>query len=262
MKAGSKLSAYAGAIAVCILPVTASSQRAAEWVIPGGASSAASAPVAPAPAAPVPVSPPSTQSPDFIDTSEYVLLADRALADRIFDEGPLAGYLEVISPAGVLFDANGGAPEGQGGITQRFATFPDGVKLDRRPIAALGSGSSGSSWGTYAVRRGDQVMTEGHYLTSWRREDGQWRIVTELAAGRANTPAAAAAGPVPRAPGGPRPSPSRLVRPGAAPVSAPSGPVETPPMRDALGRPVATTPAAPELTPSNPAPPEALRLRP
>ncbi|MCU0882189.1 MAG: nuclear transport factor 2 family protein [Hyphomonadaceae bacterium] len=258
-------------IAIASVSATpAVAQRPADWVVPtttpsaatppAAASAAAAAPVTPGPASSNPAATaaaPSTGQPDdaFTDTSEQVLLADRALADAIFDAGPLAAYSAAISGSGVIFDGNGGAPEGVAGVNQRFSSFPDGVKLDRRPVAAVASGSAGSSWGTYAVRRGDQIMTEGHYLTSWRREASGWRIVTELAAGRSIAPQAA--GALPRAPDGPRPASARRSVPAGAPAPAAATALPDVPMRDALGRPVApaaTPPATtrPAATPARP----------
>jgi hypothetical protein len=165
--------------------------------------------------------------------SAQLLVLDRTLSDLIFDNGPIAGYSAVMSPEGALYDAGGASPPGVAGVEARFATFPPDVKLERRPERALADAGAGSTWGTFAVRRGQQVMTEGYYFSSWRREDGVWRLVGELAAGRA--PAQPALPPRPPTPEARR----QGVAPGAQPETGPTG---GPVLRDAFGRPVPASP--------------------
>lgn len=147
-----------------------------------------------------------------VDESEELLTIDRAFAANLVANGPLKAYEAMMSAEGVLHDASGSSPAGAAGAQARFGTFPADVTLERSPESAMAAGGSGSSWGRYVIRRGDNQLSLGRYVTVWRREAGGWLIVTELAAGRAGPQAAAAAGPLPRKP------PSVAPRP---PASAP-----------------------------------------
>ena len=135
-----------------------------------------------------------------VDESEELLTIDRAFAANLVANGPLKAYEAMMSAEGVLHDASGSSPAGAAGAQARFGTFPADVTLERSPESAMAAGGSGSSWGRYVIRRGDNQLSLGRYVTVWRREAGGWLIVTELAAGRAGPQAAAAPGPLPRKP--------------------------------------------------------------
>lgn len=152
-------------------------------------------------------------APNVLDESEELLAVDRAFAESLIANGPLKAYEAMMSSEGILHDASGSSPAGAAGAQARFSTFPNDVTLDRSPESAMAAGGSGSSWGRYVIRRGENQLSLGRYITVWRREAGGWLIVTELAAGRAGPQAAAAAGPLPRRP----------------PSAAPRPPANTPP---------------------------------
>ncbi|GIU67930.1 nuclear transport factor 2 family protein [Candidatus Phycosocius spiralis] len=134
------------------------------------------------------------------DESEDLLGADRAFAATLAVQGPLAAYQEVISPQGILHDASGASPEGSAGVKARFASFPADVSFEREPEGVLASNGTGSTWGRYVIKKGDKSLSVGRYISVWRREEGIWRLLTELAAGRPSQQAATAVGPLPRRP--------------------------------------------------------------
>lgn len=208
--------------------------------------------------------------PNNSGESATLLTIDRQLSDAIFDQGPLIGYAAAMSDDGVLFDSNGGGAPGQVGVQNRFRTFPSELRLERRPLRAMASGPVGTTWGIFVVKRGDQVLTEGYYVTSWRLEADGWRIVAELAAGRAPAPPAAlpnrppppgatgaAPGPLPASTG--RPASATGTPAGSSTEAQPTGSQPTlpqgPVLRDALGRPV--VPGSPVGRPASPPPPPA-----
>ncbi len=121
-----------------------------------------------------------------------LLEADLALAEAILVDGPRAAYAAALAAEGLLFDAAGPSQAGPAAANQRFASFPPDARMQRSPEAAVVSadGASGTSWGGYALSEGPRLVVQGRYLTSWRREDGVWRIVAELAAGRTPRPPA------------------------------------------------------------------------
>jgi len=187
--------------AVPTQPTPPSALPPTETATPDGLSAAQAMTSEPAPALKV------------LDESEELLAIDRAFAESLIANGPLKAYEAMMSSEGILHDASGSSPAGAAGAQARFSTFPDDVTLDRSPESAMAAGGSGSSWGRYVIRRGDNQLSLGRYVTVWRREAGGWLIVTELAAGRAGPQAAAAAGPLPRRP----------------PSAAPRPPASTPP---------------------------------
>ena len=152
-------------------------------------------------------------APKVLDESEELLAVDRAFAESLIANGPLKSYEALMSSEGILHDASGSSPAGAAGAQARFGTFPSDVTLDRSPESAMAAGGSGSSWGRYVIRRGDNQLSLGRYVTVWRREAGGWLIVTELAAGRAGPQAAPAAGPLPRRPPSAAPRPSATTPP-------------------------------------------------
>ncbi len=149
--------------------------------------------------APVPPAPSTAALPD---QSQEVLEIDFALAATIAAQGPKLGYGSALSDEGVLYDANGASPTGKEAANSRFGTFPGDVILQRTPESALAAGGSGSSWGTYTIKRGDNILSGGRYISVWRREAAGWRMVSELAAGKNAAPAqgAQAIGVLPKRP--------------------------------------------------------------
>lgn len=130
------------------------------------------------------VTPPPTTPVGSIDQSLEVLDRDFALATAIASLGPWDGYATALSPEGILYDASGASPAGADAAAARFSSFPPDVKLERTPEKALAAGGSGSSWGGYAIVRGDTVLSSGRYVSVWRREASGWMMISELAAGK------------------------------------------------------------------------------
>lgn len=139
--------------------------------------------------------PQAAQDTAVPDQSQEVLDLDFAMAASIAQLGPKDGYASALSDEGVLYDANGASPAGREAAVSRFGTFPGDVKLVRTPERALAAGGSGSSWGTYAIKRDETVLSVGRYISVWRREVSGWKMISELAAGKAPAPLAAPASP-------------------------------------------------------------------
>jgi hypothetical protein len=232
--------ALACVVAVPALVVTqqgalAAGKPKAEWRSGAGASGATAkaapkAAKASAPAsAPTSTQPPAAPSPPeapvapVVDQSQEVLDIDFAMAAAIGAQGPKDGYSSALSDEGILYDANGASPAGKEAATARFSNFPADVKLVRTPERALAAGGSGSSWGTYTIKRGETVLSAGRYISVWRREVSGWKMISELAAGKtfAPPPANPAIGVLPK-------RPAQLGRAAPAPVGVPLT-VPTPP---------------------------------
>lgn len=130
--------------------------------------------------------PPKTAVPSVYaeDQSQELVAVDLRLASDISDYGPLAAYTKHLSKAGVLYDADGGTPDGVSSAEARFKDFPTAITLVRVPEKAMASANGGSSWGAYKIYRGTQLLSSGRYLAVWRKEQGVWKIVSELAAGK------------------------------------------------------------------------------
>jgi hypothetical protein len=142
-----------------------------------------------------------------------LLIIESAFAVSLATDGPLSAYQELISPEGILHDASGASPEGPAGAQARFGNFPADVRFERKLEDAVASGDYGTSWGSYVIKKGDQALSVGRYISVWRLEEGEWRLYRELAAGRAGQQAATAAGPLPRRPPTLGQSPDQSVAP-------------------------------------------------
>jgi Domain of unknown function (DUF4440) len=199
--------------------------RKAEWKAPKAKKATVSAPTAPAdtPASTLPGSlleaPPISAAPETAvpvqDQSQDVLDNDLAMAAVIAANGPKVGYSSALSEVGVLFDANGSSPAGIAAATSRFDSFPADVSFVRSPEKAIAAGGSGSSWGSYTIKRGDTVLSSGRYISVWRREPSGWKMISELAAGKTIAPPpSAVTGSLPK-------RPAQLGRATPAPIGVP-----------------------------------------
>jgi hypothetical protein len=235
-------------------PANAAGKRKADWKAPAAqpATPSASKRAAPKAAQVSPAAPAAEettlrpQAPDLPadqppvqDQSQEVLDNDLAMAALVASQGPKVGYGSALSDVGVLFDANGSSPPGQEAATARFGSFPVDVQFVRTPEKALAAGGSGSSWGSYTIMRGSTVLSAGRYLSVWRRETSGWKMVSELAAGKTNTPSSAPSG------GGVLPKrPAQLGRTGPARVGVPLT-IPTPPAAASENAQTPQTPPAP-----------------
>jgi hypothetical protein len=231
--------------------VAAAANSRAEWRAPKAKKTTTKATKAPAatpsltaPAAgptatPNPSTPLETSpniAPQVVDQSQEVLDIDFAMAAAVAASGPRLGYMGAMSEEGVLYDANGASPLGAEAANSRFTTFPADVTFVRTPEKALAAGGSGSSWGTYTIKRGDTILSSGRYISVWRREAVGWKMVSELAAGKAPTAPATQSniGILPK-------RPASLGRAPASPIGVPLT-VPTPPAAAATSE---TPPAQP-----------------
>jgi hypothetical protein len=172
--------------------------RKAEWKAPKAKKATATAPTetndpastlrADTPSASPSATLPAETAAPVQDQSQEVLDNDMAMAAMIAASGPKEGYSNALSDVGVLFDANGSSPAGVAAATSRFNNFPADVQFVRSPEKAIAAGGSGSSWGSYTIKRGDTVLSAGRYISVWRRETAGWKMISELAAGKTTTP--------------------------------------------------------------------------
>jgi hypothetical protein len=169
-----------------------------------------------------------------IDQSVEVLNVDFALAASIASLGPKDGYASALSAEGILYDASGSSPIGVAAADMRFSSFPTDVVLARTPEKALAAGGSGSSWGGYAIKRGDTVLSSGRYVSVWRREPAGWKMIAELAAGRTIAAVPAEIGPLPKRPSPMgQATPKPIGQPLAVPTKAGEPPAQNEPDRAA-----------------------------
>lgn len=129
---------------------------------------------------------------------EALLAADRAFALEVLSLGPEGAYAAALAVDGVIVDASGPSTPGPGAAKERFGTMPADARVRRTPEGAQGDRNQGATWGSYALERGTGVVALGRYVTLWRREGEAWRIVNELAAGRAAPPSGVAAFTLPQ----------------------------------------------------------------
>ena len=159
----------------------------------------------------------------IIDESQELLSFDNNFALSIKDKGPLQAYSDVLSEFGILYDAAGGSPTGKDAAIARFEKFPANIVLIRKPDSALSNGGAGASWGKYEVISNNIVLAKGQYSSVWRKEEGVWKLITELAAGVDKAPPPLPIKPVPPKAGNKKEISNNLLRPND-------------PLKDVLGR--------------------------
>lgn len=160
-----------------------------------------------------------------VDESEELLKFDLEFAKNIKSYGPLSAYSNALSENGTLYDAAGGTPMGKQAAEVRFAKFPSNIILVRKPYSALSHGGAGSSWGQYEVMHGANLLAKGQYSSVWRKEEGGWKLVTELAAGIDKAPPPLPTKPIKPIPSDKKEISNNLLRPND-------------PLKDVLGRKV------------------------
>lgn len=126
-----------------------------------------------------------------------LLAADRAFAAAAAREG-LDGWLRHFAADAVRLDPPDGVARGLAAIRAHDAgLFADpALRLAWEPARAgvFAGGRSGFTVGRYRLVRGDgaETLTTGWYLTWWRKDGAEWRVILDT--GGADPPAAAPAG--------------------------------------------------------------------
>lgn len=107
-----------------------------------------------------------------------LLDADRAFAAKAARDGVSAAFTEYAAEdAQMVSRAN--IVSGREGVTERFARWPEGARLEWAPETGRVSerGDMGWTWGNSVYVAPDGTRTPGRYITVWKRDyDGNWRF--------------------------------------------------------------------------------------
>lgn len=112
-----------------------------------------------------------------------LLEADRALATLARTEGAPAAFARYAASDAVLATSEA-VGTGSEGVTQRFANWPQGARLERTPESARVSarGDMGWTYGTTAQIGADGARTTGRYVSVWTRDyEGAWKYAFDAA---------------------------------------------------------------------------------
>jgi ketosteroid isomerase-like protein len=109
--------------------------------------------------------------------------ADRAFAAKARADGVPAAFTEYAA-ADALMVTRRAIVSGRDGVTQRFASWPAGARLEWAPEVGRVSarGDMGWTWGNSAYIAADGARTPGRYISVWTRDlDGNWRYAFDAA---------------------------------------------------------------------------------
>jgi ketosteroid isomerase-like protein len=121
---------------------------------------------------------------------EPVLEADRAFARMALAEGAQKALVTYAAPDAIMFSPGSGPVRGRAAIGELFARVTAVPQWVPAGGAIASSGELAYTWGPYRwTPRDGGKPASGHYVSIWRRLDGQWRFVVDLGVdGPANLP--------------------------------------------------------------------------
>lgn len=107
-----------------------------------------------------------------------LMAADVAFAAMARAQGVPAAFTEYAA-SDALMVSRSNIVSGQDGVAQRFASWPQGARLEWNPeggrVAARGD--MGWTWGNSVYVAPDGARTPGRYVTVWTRDyEGRWRF--------------------------------------------------------------------------------------
>ena len=107
-----------------------------------------------------------------------LMAADRAFAAKAAADGVPAAFTEYAA-ADALMVASDAITSGREGVTQHFANWPEGARLEWAPETGRVSarGDMGWTWGNSNYVAPDGTRTAGRYISVWTRDyEGNWRF--------------------------------------------------------------------------------------
>jgi ketosteroid isomerase-like protein len=113
---------------------------------------------------------------------EEVMDADRAFAALAQEEGVPAAFAEYAAADAVMLRSEGAPTVGHDAIVARFATWPEGARLEWAPEAGRVSsrGDMAWTWGNAVYTAPDGTRSPGRYVSTWKRDDsGAWRFALD-----------------------------------------------------------------------------------
>jgi ketosteroid isomerase-like protein len=115
-------------------------------------------------------------------TLDAALQADRDFAAAVAKDGSKAGFLAWLHPTDSQFIQPGVYLKGASAIAAPFEQSPPGFAIAWVPDSGVGSASGdfASTTGRYTVKMEDQLLEQGRYMTSWRKDEaGVWKVVMD-----------------------------------------------------------------------------------
>jgi ketosteroid isomerase-like protein len=107
-----------------------------------------------------------------------LLAADRAFAAKAAADGVPAAFTEYAA-SDALMVASDAITSGREAVTQRFANWPEGARLEWAPETGRVSarGDMGWTWGNSVYTAADGTRSAGRYISVWTRDyEGHWRF--------------------------------------------------------------------------------------
>lgn len=108
---------------------------------------------------------------------DELMSADRAFAARAAADGVPAAFAAYAAPDAIVV-GGGTVSQGTEAITQRYANWPQGARLEWAPQGGRVSarGDMGWTWGTATSIAANGTRTQSRYVSVWTRDyEGNWR---------------------------------------------------------------------------------------
>lgn len=119
--------------------------------------------------------------PDGGGTAESLATAEKAFARESAEKGKRTAFLDALSDDGVVFDPGSGA---QNGKAAWQAKKDSAAILDWQPILAVAasSGDLGYTTGPWNYRKlpNEKPAAFGEFVSIWRREAGNWKLLCDV----------------------------------------------------------------------------------
>ncbi len=115
-------------------------------------------------------------------TLDSALQADRDFAAAVAKDGPKVGFLAWFHATDSQFIQPGAYLRGAEAIAAPFDQSPPGFAIGWTPDSGVASpsGEFASTTGRYTVKMGDQLLEQGRYMTSWRKDEAAaWKVVMD-----------------------------------------------------------------------------------
>ena len=110
---------------------------------------------------------------------EEVMAADRAFAALAAEEGVPHAFEAYAAHDAIMLRAAGAPTVGRDGVAARFATWPEGARLEWAPAHGRVSsrGDMAWTWGDAVYIAPDGARSPSRYVSIWTRdEEGRWRF--------------------------------------------------------------------------------------
>jgi ketosteroid isomerase-like protein len=112
---------------------------------------------------------------------EALLSRDRQFSDESSKVGAVAAYKKFSAKDVRLFRNDHFPFVGKSAISEALQGISGALTWQPTAADASRSGDLGYSYGTYEIKNNGAVTAKGNYMRFWKKQDGEWRVVLDVA---------------------------------------------------------------------------------